>query len=116
MIEYRLSPKPEDDDDDFDEGAELSLDDDMGDYGLDEEEDEEMVVPIVGPSTPAMIVEKTTVVDVEEVPAVPAALPAVQPGRRSVSAQRLERRRAIERWTDARWSGSISKRRSRLRC
>ena len=32
MIEYRLSPE-DDELDDFDEGAELSLDDDMGDYG-----------------------------------------------------------------------------------
>jgi hypothetical protein len=41
MIEYRLSPE-DDELDDLDEGAELSLDDDLGDYGLDDD-DEELV-------------------------------------------------------------------------
>ena len=39
MIEYRLSPE-DDELDDFDEGAELSLDDDMGDYGIDDDDEE----------------------------------------------------------------------------
>jgi len=66
MIEYRLLP--EDDDDDFDEGAELSLDDDMGDYGLDDD-DEELAVPgfTPRPPAPAAIVE-STIVEIEEVP------------------------------------------------
>src|SRR5204863_3731517 len=58
----------------LDEGAELSLDDDLGDYGLDDD-DEELAVPVFTPRAPspaAMIVE-TTVVEVEEVPTAAAA-------------------------------------------
>ena len=47
MIEYRLSPE-DDELDDLDEGAELSLDDDLGDYGLDDD-DEELAVPVFTP-------------------------------------------------------------------
>ena len=39
MLEYRLSPE-DDELDDYDEGAELSLDEELGDYGLDDDEDD----------------------------------------------------------------------------
>jgi hypothetical protein len=51
MIEYRLSPE-DDELDDLDEGAELSLDDDLGDYGLDDD-DEELAVPVFIPRAPS---------------------------------------------------------------
>ena len=68
MIEYRLSPE-DDELDDFDEGAELSLDDDMGDYGLDDD-DEELAVPGFVPRPPAPPPSwwKPRSVEVEEVP------------------------------------------------
>lgn len=82
MIEYRLSPE-DDELDDLDEGAELSLDDDLGDYGLDDD-DEELAVPAFTPRAPspaAMIVE-TAVIEVEEVPsATPSEAP---PARKPV--------------------------------
>ena len=53
MIEYRLSPE-DDELDDLDEGAELSLDDDLGDYGLDDD-DEELAVPVFAPRPPAPV-------------------------------------------------------------
>ena len=40
MLEYRLSVE-DDELDDFEEGATINVDDDMGDYGMDEEEEEE---------------------------------------------------------------------------
>src|ERR1700684_985961 len=83
MIEYRLSPE-DDELDDFDEGAELSLDDDMGDYGLDDD-DEELAVPVFvpRPPAPAAVVIETSVVEIEEVPAPPAAADA-PPARKPV--------------------------------
>nr|MDP9115197.1 hypothetical protein [Acidobacteriota bacterium] len=67
MIEYRLSPE-DDELDDFDEGAELSLDDDMGDYGLDDD-DEELAVPgsIARPPAPIGAAVETAVLEVQEV-------------------------------------------------
>ena len=80
MIEYRLSPE-DDELDDFDEGAELSLDDDMGDYGLDDD-DEELAVPgfVPRPPAPAGVLVETVVVEVEEVP--PAAVAGEAPPAR----------------------------------
>jgi hypothetical protein len=68
MIEYRLSPE-NDDLDDLDEGAELSLDDDMGDYGADDD-DEELAVPgFTGrASSPGAMGVETAVIEIEEVP------------------------------------------------
>jgi hypothetical protein len=68
MIEYRLSPD-HDDLDDLDEGAELSLDDDMGDYGADDD-DEELAVPgFTGrASSPGVVGVETAVIEIEEVP------------------------------------------------
>ena len=85
MIEYRLSPE-DDELDDFDEGAELSLDDDMGDYGLDDD-DEELAVPgfVPRPPSPAAVVVETTVIEVEEVPVAAAveAPPARKPVKKA---------------------------------
>src|ERR1700681_3354143 len=81
MIEYRLSPG-DDELDDFDEGAELSLDDDMGDYGLDDDDEELAVTGFTPrPPTPVAIVE-STIVEIEEVPVLTAqenAPPARKP-------------------------------------
>ena len=87
MIEYRLSPE-DDELDDLDEGAELSLDDDLGDYGLDDD-DEELAVPVFAPRPPApaaMLVE-TTVIEVEEVPRAAAseAPPARKPVKKAAA-------------------------------
>ena len=59
MFEYRLSVEDEELDD-FDEGATINVDDDMGDYGMEEEEDElvvGVVVPVAvsGPADPAVL-------------------------------------------------------------
>jgi hypothetical protein len=94
MIEYRLSPE-DDELDDFEEGAELSLDDDMGDYGL-EEDDEELAVPAFTPrpSVPAAIVVETAVIEVEEggpATAPPARKPvkkAAAPAKKTASAKK----------------------------
>ena len=83
MIEYRLSPE-DDELDDFDEGAELSLDDDMGDYGLDDD-DEELAVPVFAPRppAPAAVIVETSVIEIEEVPVLDAAVNA-PPARKPV--------------------------------
>ena len=87
MIEYRLSPE-DDELDDFDEGAELSLDDDLGDYGLDDD-DEELAVPgfVPRPPAPAAVLVETTVIEVEEVPAAAAveAPPARKPVKKAAA-------------------------------
>src|SRR6185503_3175120 len=83
MIEYRLSPE-DDELDDFDEGAELSLDDDMGDYGLDDD-DEELAVPgfVPRPPAPAAVLVETAVIEIEEVPPAAVAVEA-PPARKPV--------------------------------
>src|SRR6266576_586508 len=82
MIEYRLSPE-DDELDDFDEGAELSLDDDMGDYSLDDDDDERAVPGFTPRSpAPAAIVE-STIVEIEEVPIL-AAQENAPPARKPV--------------------------------
>src|SRR6266481_2404818 len=87
MIEYRLSPE-DDELDDLDEGAELSLDDDLGDYGLDDD-DEELAVPVFTPRapSPAAIIVETAVVEVEEVPrpAAAEAPPARKPVKKAAA-------------------------------
>ena len=82
MIEYRLSPE-DDELDDLDEGAELSLDDDLGDYGLDDD-DEELAVPLFTPRapSPAAVIVETAVIEVEEVR--PAAAAEAPPARKPV--------------------------------
>ena len=63
MNEYRLSVD-DDELDDYEEGAEMSVDDEMGEYGIDEEDDDELPVPavvgIIPP--PAMIITEVDVV------------------------------------------------------
>src|SRR5579863_7136389 len=83
MIVYRLSPE-DDELDDFDEGAELSLDDDMGDYGLDDD-DEELAVPgfVPRPPAPAVVMVETAVIEIEEVPPTAVAVEA-PPARKPV--------------------------------
>src|SRR5258708_4748916 len=78
MIEYRLAPD-DDELDDYDEGAELSLDDDMGEYGVDDEDDEDIGVPPLTPvpgALPSMVVETT---EIEVVDVVPPGAPARKP-------------------------------------
>ena len=89
MIEYRLSPE-DDELDDFEEGAELSLDDDMGDYGL-EDDDEELAVPafVPRPPAPAAVIVETAVIEIEEVPVLPAPRTCRPPA--SPSRKRLRR-------------------------
>ena len=53
MFEYRFSVEDEELDD-FDEGAHINVDDDMGDYGMEEDEDELVVGVIIPvPAAPA---------------------------------------------------------------
>ena len=115
MIEYRLSPE-DDELDDFDEGAELSLDDDMGDYGLDDD-DEELAVPgfVPRPPAPAVVMVETAVIEVEEVPPAAVAveapparkpgsrrqLPARGPHRSTFPAARRRGRRNVGPWRSA---------------
>lgn len=84
MNEYRLSVD-DDELDDYEEGAEMSVDEDMGDYGIDEEDEEDLPVPVVGGVVPpaAVIITETEVVSVPEPrparkPAVKAAKPAAK--------------------------------------
>ncbi len=50
MLEYRLSVD-DDELDDLEEGTTLNVDDDMGDYGVDEEE-EELTIAVIEPVGP----------------------------------------------------------------
>jgi hypothetical protein len=77
MNEYRLSVD-DDELDDYEEGAEMSVDEDMGDYGVDEEDEDDLPVPgVVGVVPPAaVIITEVDVVRVTEAP--PARKPAVK--------------------------------------
>src|SRR6266849_1254409 len=46
MNEYRLSVD-DDELDDYEEGAEMSVDDELGEYGIDEEDEDDLPVPAI---------------------------------------------------------------------
>src|SRR5579863_7104817 len=77
MNEYRLSVD-DDELDDYEEGAEMSVEDEMGDFGIDEEDEDDLPVPAaVGVIPPAaMIISEVEVVPIPETP--PARKPAVK--------------------------------------
>src|SRR3954464_15857883 len=86
MIEYRLSPE-DDELDDLEEGAELSLDDDLGDYGLDDDDDEELAVPAFAQRVSPTATVESAVIEVVEVPAAGAteAPPARKPVKKAAA-------------------------------
>src|SRR5215813_2693677 len=73
MIEYRLSVE-DDELDDFDEGGNINVDDDMGDYGMDEEE-EELTVATVTPVAVVIPAESGAPEATEGVESEPAKKP-----------------------------------------
>ena len=56
MDEYRFSAE-DDELDDFEEEANINMDDDMGDYGMDEDEEDELIVTTV---TSGIVVARRT--------------------------------------------------------
>ena len=83
MNEYRLSVD-DDELDDYEEGAEMSVEDEIGDYGIDEEDEDDLPVPAVtGVIPPAtMIISEVDIVSVPEAP--PARKPAVKAAKPAV--------------------------------
>src|SRR3954451_9594540 len=87
MIEYRLSAV-DDELDDYEEGAEINVDDDMGDYGIDEEDEEDLpgtvVVPVSPP--PAVIVAEVEEVSFGDAP--PARKPVKKAAAKKAAPQK----------------------------
>ena len=83
MNEYRLSVD-DDELDDYEEGAEMSVDDELGEYGIDEEDEDDLPVPAIAGIIPpaAMIITEVEVVPVPEAP--PARKPAVKAAKPAV--------------------------------
>src|ERR1700674_1246937 len=97
MNEYRLSVD-DDELDDYEEGAEMSVDDELGEYGIDEEDEDDLPVPaVVGIIPPAaMIITAVEVVSVPEAP--PARKPAVKaakPAAKKAAPQKAAPKKAV---------------------
>src|ERR1700733_11458186 len=87
MVEYRLAE--EDDMDDFEEGAPINVDDDIGEYGMDDEEEE--LTAVVGPAPAAP--EPVMVMGVAEAIAEEAA-PARKPAKKASAPKKAAAKKA----------------------